>query len=375
MRNTKVVSAGDPEALQYLWDFETKDSLAQALVRVRGEGRYVSTVFPNFSQTPKKVLLEFLPTSKVNRPLWLFRWTKALRLSYFGMSFFPLALVAILSGKLVGLSFWPEALLFLFSLFFIHSACVLWGEAEDHLRGVDLPTSQNGSGVVRSLWISARSLRKSAVCFLVLGLASGMALSLFLPLKYILNPLLFLGFLGVLGAASYSGWPFHYKYLGLGEPLVFFLSGPLLAMVASLVFLGTSNYLYEHSLLVFPLAMTTVNLLHVGNLQRIPFDNMAGVATIASRLGFDRAKTLLCVSIFFPFLLQIALVLGNLASPFTYSCLLALPHAIFLLAKISKWKGPLDPRCLEGKRDFFLFQFSFGLLLLLGTILSGKETL
>lgn len=371
MRESKVVAADHPEARQYLLNFESNDSL----VRVRGEGRFVSTVFPEFSQRPRNVLLEFIPVAVFYRPNLFHRWIKALRLPYFGISFFPLALVAILSHQTRGVSFVSEAILFFFSLFFVHSACVFWGEAEDHLRGIDLPSSQNGSGVIRSLWISAKTLRTWAATTLLLGITCGLALLVFLPLQEILKPIFLLGFLGVMGAASYSGWPFHYKYMGWGEPLVFFLSGPLLAMVASLVFLKNSDFFLAHSLLVFPLAMTTVNLLHVGNLQRIPFDTMAQVTTIANRLGFDRAKALLSVSLFFPFLLQISLVLGNLASPSTYACLLALPHAIFLLRKLKKWKGPLDPRCLEGKRDFFLFQLSFGLLLLLGTFFSGKEIL
>jgi 1,4-dihydroxy-2-naphthoate octaprenyltransferase len=205
-------------------------------------------------------------------------------------------------------------------------------------------------------------LRNSAAVLLPLGLLTGIILLSLLPLEQTGRHILWLGLVGIVGAASYSGWPFHYKYIGLGEPIVFLLSGPIVSMGASLVFFGDSSHFAYFSLVSLPLAFLAVLRLHGGNMQRIPFDTMAGVFTIARWLGFFWSKMALGFLLFAPFLTTILLLAAWLAPKATFASLLALPLAFWALIPLRQAKGPLDPACFELREQGARLHLIFGLL-------------
>lgn len=353
---TLVEEANSSLVKKILMDFHE----GSFLVRMRGEGRFRSSVFPEFSNDRGKVLLEFVPSEKVARPPLLLRWLVALRLPYLLLSLLPVVLVAANFSR-SGQSFpWISAALLVLSISLLHISCNFWGEAEDHLRGIDLPERSGGSGVIRNLWISAKQLRLAASAFFALAFLAGIFLLLQLPLRELALDVFLLGLIGALGAASYSGWPFHYKYVGLGEPIVFFLSGPLVVVGAALVFYQSHEHFLFLSLASLPLSFLAMIRLHGGNMQRIPFDSMAGVFTLARAWGFNRSKWVMAFLLGAPFLLLLGLWLGNIAPTGAFACALALPHAVLAGRKMKQCMGPLDPECEKVRALLGQFHFLFG---------------
>jgi 1,4-dihydroxy-2-naphthoate octaprenyltransferase len=361
MNERRVLSARDPLVRRVQRDFRVKENGRDFLVRLRGEGRFRSSVFPGIRQDPQ-MLLEFIPAELLPRPAAFRRWWEALRLPYITFSLLPLLLVASSFYREQGsLPVAPTLLLF-FSVALIHVSCNLWGDYEDHLRGVDSLDHDGGSGVIQKLWLPAIALRNAAAALMLLGLAAGGVLVALLPLSDLSQPLFILGALGALGAASYSGWPFHYKYFGLGEPIVFFLTGPLVtAGAAILLYQGTHLWGWA-SLVSLPLAFLAVLRLHGGNTQRIPFDTMAGVLTAARKLGFKWSKRAWGFHFFAPYLVTGALVLAGYAPLASLLTLLTIPLAFLSLEPLRKATGPLDPACHELRERGAQLHLAFGLI-------------
>lgn len=362
MNEHRVLPAEDPLVRKALQDFRVTENGRRWIVRMKGEGRFRSSVFPEFNETNRRVLLEMIPEENWERPSGLWRWLVALRLPYLLFSILPLLLVAAsrysATKQLPGLA---GALLFL-SVILVHVSCNLWGEYEDHLRGVDAPEHSSGTGVIQKLWIPAIHLRNSAALLLPLGVLAGILLLALLPLEQTGRHILWLGLVGIVGAASYSGWPFHYKYIGLGEPIVFLLSGPIVSMGASLVFFGNSSHFLYFSLASLPLAFLAVLRLHGGNMQRIPFDTMAGVFTIARWLGFFWSKMALGFLLFAPFVAALLLWATGFAPLTSLICLVTLPLAFWALIPLRLAKGPLDPACSELRELGSRLHLIFGLI-------------
>jgi 1,4-dihydroxy-2-naphthoate octaprenyltransferase len=356
----RVVDSNSPLVPKVLQDYRLEEAGQRYCVRVKGEGKFVSSAFPEFSQ-PGKILLEYVLEQDHVRPHIFWRWLLALRIPYLAFSFFPLILV---SGLLWQTQQFPWTLIVLLysSLLFVHLSCNLWGEYEDHLRGVDTLANAGGSGVIQKLWIPAVHIRNVAALLLTFSLGLGIFLFFHLPENLPLQRLLALGLIGALGAASYSGWPFHYKYLGWGEPIVFLLSGPILTLGASYLLLGSHFREAEILLLSLPLAALAVLRLHCGNLQKIPFDTMAQVFTISRLVGFSWGKTLLLLPLALAFGALCASVALGWAPRACLMALLALPFAWQMWQAFWKAKGPLDPYCIDGKTAATRLQWMFGAL-------------
>lgn len=369
MNEHRVLPAEDPLVQKALHDFRVTENGRRWIVRMKGEGRFRSSVFPEFNETNRRVLLELIPEESWQRPSLPYRWLVALRLPYLLFSLLPLILVAASFFAETGHLPWLEGGLLFLSVTLVHVSCNLWSEYEDHLRGVDAPEHSSGTGVVQKLWIPAVHLRNCSALLLVAGIIAGVTLLSLLPLEQTGRHILWLGLVGILGAASYSGWPFHYKYIGLGEPIVFILSGPIVSMGAALVFFGNSRHFLFFSLVSLPLAFLAVLRLHGGNVQRIPFDTMAGVFTIARWLGFFWSKMAMGFLLFAPFLALLFLWGLGFAPGSALISLISLPLAFWALIPLRQSKGPLDPACIELRHQSARLHLVFGLTYVFGFLL------
>jgi 1,4-dihydroxy-2-naphthoate octaprenyltransferase len=365
----RVVSEEDPLIKEVLFDFRKTENQKTFFVRMKGEGKFVSSAFPEYRNNAK-VLLEYIPSNDWKIPPLYLRWFLALRIPYLSFSFFPLLMVTGALWK-SGESIPVAHLFFLYcSLFFVHLSCNLWGEFEDHLRGVDTLENSGGSGVIQRLWIPAVHIRNIAAMLMGIGIVLGFFLFLNLPNNLPLEKLLVIGSLGALGAASYSGWPFHYKYFGLGEPIVFLLSGPIISLGASYLLMG--NHTQEWRVLIdsLPLAFLATLRLHAGNLQKIPFDTMANVFTIPRLVGFRVGKYLVKFLLAMPFALIFALWHLNFIPTASLAAFFAFPFLIQSWNALNKAKGPLDPFCLEVKIATTRMQWVLGAIYSLSFFLS-----
>ena len=363
---TRVYPSDHDYIRRTLRDFRVAENGQRWVARLRGEGKFRSSVFPELSDLEPQVLVELIPVADWKRPRLLLRWLSALRLPYLTISLLPLLLV--LCARLREPGRLPALLsaLLLCSVSLIHLGCNLWSDYEDHLRGVDNPGQSGGSGVIQRLWIPAVHLRNGAAALFLLGCAFGLVLLTQLPSELVGQRLLWLGLTGALGAASYSGWPFHYKYFGLGEPVVFLLSGPLVTAGAASLFFPDPLQILHFALLSLPLSFLVTLRLHTGNMQRIPFDTAAGVLTIARFGGFAWSKRAYAFLTIAPFLCVAALVVGGAAGYPALLCFLSAPLAGQALLTLRSVCGPVDPLCYDLRRNAARLHALFGLLFCLG---------
>ncbi|HEY8279218.1 MAG TPA: prenyltransferase [Bdellovibrionota bacterium] len=368
--STRVLPTAHEFVQRTLRDFRVRENGERWIARIRGEGRFRSSVLPEASEREPKVLVELIPVSEWTRPNLLWRWLTAFRLPYLTISLLPLLLVLCAHLRTGAGTPWPLTILLFSSVALIHLGCNLWGDYEDHLRGVDNPGQSGGSGVIQKLWIPAVHLKFAAAVLFLSGCALGVALLTQLPLELVSQRLLWLGLLGAFGAASYSGWPFHYKYFGLGEPIVFLLSGPLVAAGAAALYFPENADLLRFSVLSLPLAFLVVLRLHSGNMQRIPFDSIARVLTIARVGGFGWSKLAYAFLVCAPFLTVIPFWALELVGPSALLCQLAFPFALFTLRDLRLAKGPLDPACYRLRSQAALLHLLFGLAYCVSFLLS-----
>ena len=363
---TKVLTADSPLVQSYLRDFRVSKDGKKFAARVRGEGKFPSTVIR--SDAPKQVLVEFLTEQewKTERPSLFFRWLSAFRLPYLAFSLLPLLLAFCAYHRSDRLAHFQLGILVFLATSLMHISCNLWGEVEDHLRGIDSPGSTSGSGVIRELWIPAIHLRLVAILFFLIGIALGLTILSMLPWESSGKQLLWIGLLGATSAASYSGWPFHYKYIGLGEPILFLVSGPLIAMGACAIFYQDTSLFSWFAMVSTPLAFLAILRLHAGNQQRIPFDTIAGARTIARVFGFAVAKGIYLFLCFVPFAVLIALYAFHLIPQACLAALASLPICYLNWKLLREAKGPLDPICHELRDGAARLQVAFGLLYCLG---------
>ncbi len=367
---TRVLPSDHEFIRQTLRDFRVVENGRRWVARLRGEGRFRSAAFPDLAEKTPQVLVELIPIDQWQRPNKVLRWLAALRLPYLAISLLPLLLV-VSAGLGRGLAISPVfTLLLLGSVGLIHMGCNLWSDYEDHLRGVDHPGAGGGSGVIQKLWIPAVHLRNAAALFFFAGLALGLLLLTQLPEGLISQRLFWLGLVGALGAASYSGWPFHYKYLGLGEPIVFLLAGPLVTAGAAALYFPAAEDLLHFAWLSLPLAFLVTLRLHSGNMQRIPFDTIAHTKTIARSFGFSWSRRAVAFLLLAPYLSVGALMVLRLAPLSSAAVLFSLPLAAFALRALRETSGPLDPACHELKRESARFHLAFGLLYSLSFLFS-----
>jgi 1,4-dihydroxy-2-naphthoate octaprenyltransferase len=357
---TRVFPSDHEYIRRALLDFRVVEGDQRWVARLRGEGKFRSAVFPELDK--KQVLVELIPFSEWKRPALARRWMAALRLPYLTISLLPLLLVLCARvGTGAAVPWALTALLFL-SVTLIHLSCNLWSDFEDHLRGVDHPGQSGGSGVIQKLWIPAVHLRNAAAPLFLLGCGFGVLLLRGLPSELVSQRLLWLGLLGALGAASYSGWPFHYKYFGLGEPIVFLLSGPILTAGAAALFFPQPSTLLRFAFLSLPLSFLVTLRLHCGNMQRIPFDTAARVLTIARWAGFAWSKGAYAFLVLAPYLSVAALAALRFAPTAALLPFLSLPLALLALRILRRASGPLDPGCSELRVAASRLHWAFGLL-------------
>lgn len=355
---SKIFAINDPMVKRALKDFRVENRVA----RIKGEGKFKSVAFPEFES--KNVLLEFISRDewKKNLPSFLVRWCIALRIPYLLFSLLPILLVAASYFQMNRSIQGSTMALLLSSIIFLHLGCNLWSDYEDHLRGIDSPDHEGGSGVIQKLWIPAVHLRNMAALLFGAGLLLGIFLFLQIPYEPTGKKILWIGLSSALAIASFSGWPFHYKYFGLGEPIMFLLAGPVVTIGASFVFFQDSNYWIWFALLSLPLSFLATLRLHAGNLQRIPFDKMANSITIAKVLGFQKSKLAFGFLFIAPFLCVLFSAFYMGAPKASLATFLLLPLLYFPFKNLAQASGPLDPACQRLRRDAAKFHLLFGLV-------------
>lgn len=199
----------------------------------------------------------------------------------------------------------------------------------DFVRGVDKDEPYSGfSGV-----LTKGLLRPSEVFVYGVGLfGAGVLLGLVL-LYYRGLPMLLIGVAGLLGGYLYTGGPKGYKYLALGDVLVFVLMGPL--SVVGSYFALTGEVTLAVLLASLPVGSLVAAIMAVNNHRDAASDRGAGVKTLSNMIGFraSRIENLLLPVAAYLFVALAAL--SGLLSAWTLLVLLSLPLALGNLKDIN----------------------------------------
>ncbi len=241
----------------------------------------------------------------------------------------------------------------------IHLGTNLINDVGDHEKGVDHPGALGGSGVLVEGILSPREMARAA--FFCFGLAALIGLGLLAARGL---PMFVLGLTGILGGWAYTAGP-RYKYLGLGDPFVFVLMGPLMVLGGSL---AVSGELHKAPLLAsIPIGLLVTAILHANNIRDLEADQASGLRTLAIALGRKAALGYFRALVYGAYL-AVAVLAALRVLPWTsLLVLLTIPLAHKVSAALAaaesieaRRKAPL----VEGTAQLHL---AFGLALIVGT--------
>jgi 1,4-dihydroxy-2-naphthoate octaprenyltransferase len=243
----------------------------------------------------------------------------------------------------------------------IHAAANLTNEYFDFLKGIDRPETSGGSRVLPEGLLNPKEVLAAAlVCFLITA-----ALGLwFVWLRG--WPILLLGLVGIAGGFFYTGFPLFLKYRGFGDPMVFWLMGPLMVIGSFYVLTGT----YHHSVFWVSLSIgcLVAAILTANNLRDIDDDIRSGIQTTACLLGPRWTKIEYAALVLSAFLAVFILIVVGILPPLSLLVLLTAPLAAANLRIILNSRDSHPIKTLD-RRTAALHLF-FGLFLILSILLA-----
>lgn len=230
----------------------------------------------------------------------------------------------------------------------------------DYISGVDTVDSAiTCPQLVRGM-LSVHTMKVVAITILVVAVILGFSL-------YLLSgwPILVFGFLGFIGAASYTTGIFPYKYKGFGPFIVFLLMGPCMVLPAYYVQIDFLSWRPFFASL--PIAFLVTAIMHANDLRDIEHDTLANIKTVAIWLEDKWSLVLyklLCLSAF----LSLIIVVSFGIVPFTGLLPLVLfPSLTAKFQKLGRTGISFEIQRLEGWSA--QFHFLFGILYVTGIIL------
>lgn len=358
--SAEILNSDSPEAKAILRDFRVWKNGKAAIAKLSGEGK-IPGILGSDNLQKRKLHVEYLELSDWQKllPPVTFRWIRALRLRYLMITLFPALICLAASFRNLNSTMLVQYVMATICIFLIQISAHLWNDFEDHMRGIDNPANGGGSGVIANLWIPAIQIRQMAIAFLLIAFCIGAGI-LFTLDKQSLLILALLGCLGGLGASSYSGWPWHIKYIGYGEILVLMLCGPLLMTSLGVIVSADKAYLPWYFFLGIPSGILAFVRFHVGNMQKIPFDLLAKSKTIAIRFSFSGAKKIALWGILGSYLAVFGLVFLKIIPWVSILVLVCFPLLNASRLLLNKIKSPIDPEFayLKDSLDWHAFYFS-----------------
>jgi 1,4-dihydroxy-2-naphthoate octaprenyltransferase len=167
-----------------------------------------------------------------------------------------------------------------------HVANNLMNDLFDTQTGLDTeqyPRALYSPHPVLTGMISRRGL--ALACLVVNLVDLGIGLVLFTARGW---PVLAFALAGFVLSAAYTAPPLRLKKRGLGEPDVFVVWGPL--MVAGTYYAAVGSVPWEVYLAAVPYGLLCTAVLMGKHIDKIPWDEPAGIATLPVRLGEPRSR-------------------------------------------------------------------------------------
>ncbi len=280
----------------------------------------------------------------------------------FTASIVPVLLGAALASYYFDPLRWELFPLVLFAAVILHAAINVINDYSDFKKGVD---KKEGFGSSRVL-VEGRLRPKEALIFgIALLLVASVPAWILIAIRGL--PLLALVMAGFLGGLFYTAPRFGYKYIGIGDFMVFILMGPFM-VIGSCVSL-TGSYTREVFYISLPIGFLVTAILSSNNLRDIKFDNLAGIRTLENTLGFKRAKILNIFWIAAAYFCALITVLTGVSGFYLLLVFLSAPVAFKNIYKIlsARQDYPQDLASIDVQNAGLHLQF--GLLLIIAVFL------
>lgn len=296
------------------------------------------------------------------------KWLIASRSAVLVMTFLSAALAGILAFRAgeFNLVIW---FLLAIGLILAHATNNLVNDLIDHWKGVDRDNyfrTQYGPQPLEHGLLSERQLIVYAAVTGLTALAAGAYL------VYLRGTLaLLLLAVGAVFVLFYT-WPL--KYIGLGEPAVLVVWGPL--MVGGGYYVVTGTWVWDVVIASLPYALGVTTVLFGKHIDKIEADTQKGIRTLPVLLGERNARYAVIGMVVLQYLFAAYLVATGFFTPAVLIVFLALPTLGTLLRVYTQPKpeAPPEEYPTEGWPLWFVsFAFwhnrRFGALYLLGLIL------
>jgi len=282
-------------------------------------------------------------------------WVEGARPKTLGAAVSPV-LVGTAAGSLAGPIVWWRAIAALVVSLALQIGVNYANDYSDGVRGTDV----NRRGPVRlvaSGLASPVAVRNAALISFGVAAVVGAVLSL------IVNPwLLLIGALAIAAAATYTGGPKPYGYIGLGEVMVLVFFG-FVATVGS-------AYVQHESVPgaawfgALAVGLPACGILLANNVRDVETDRASGKHTLAVRLGAQRARQLYAACM----IGALVAVLG--CALFAWPALLGLLAIPFAIGPIRLVRTRHDPQSLvRALIGTVRFQLALAVLLAIGLVL------
>ncbi|MEZ4723430.1 MAG: 1,4-dihydroxy-2-naphthoate octaprenyltransferase [Candidatus Kapaibacterium sp.] len=283
---------------------------------------------------------------------------------------FSASLVPVLVGAMFALYYFEGEILWylfpiiIFASLLLHSGTNLISEYYDLEKGVDRKDTFGSSRVLVEDLLPPKTVLKAGYVSFLIGFILG------LVLVYVHGlPILYLGLFGIAGGIFYTGKPIGYKYVALGDILVFLLMGPL--MVVGSFFSLTGSFDWNVAIVSLPIGFLVTAILNANNIRDIKHDTEAKVKTLATILGIGAAKKEYYILVFGAYLSVVLMVLFGLLEYWALIVIISLPVAIKNAKDISlaQVNNPETIAIMDIKTAQLHMQF--GLLLTISLLLSA----
>lgn len=302
------------------------------------------------------------------------RWLIATRSVVFVMTVNSVIIGGLLYLLHTGFSYsfiLPFALV-LVGLVLAHAASNLLNDYWDAKHGIDTSEGYFRPAYMPHPSLSGMMKPKTLLYLGVLHVVGMVAIASYLVLLRGPLVLLFAG-LGVLFLTAYAGGPKPLKRVGLGEPSVFVVWGPL--MVGGTYFVLSGAYPLWVVIASVPYAVSVTTVLFGKHIDKIDYDSKLGVKTVPVMLGEATTKKVLEGLIIIAYAAVVGLVLTRFLPVWSLISLLALPRASSLFRTLSKPKPTeAPPGAIMWPIWYLGFVFNhnrrFGALYVLGLIIS-----
>jgi len=239
---------------------------------------------------------------------------------------FPASLVPVFVGTALAFSSGEDVAWMLLPLVVICSVLFQAGtnvvsDYFDFINGVDKDYTYGSSRVLVEKLLEPKELLVGGLVLFATGILLG-----FILIALRGWPMLIIGVIGFLGGLFYTAKPVGYKYIAIGDIMVFILMGPLMVLGSFLALTGK----YHHSVLLIslPVGFLVAAILFGNNLRDIKHDTQAGVKTIAALLGHTRARFGYYILIAAAYIAVILMTSFNLLSIWSLLVIISCPLAI-----------------------------------------------